>query len=122
MPRRRTKPTTVANQLTVIIHREMPEREFIQVKKENFYNAYRELNATATILYLYLVGNRNNYELALSPAAIFNAMGMPDSTYRDQVKKLKRYGYLVERGTSNTYDFYETPHLPQTSPAKEYIF
>ncbi len=107
--------TSYPNQLTVIIHREKPERDFLQIKKENFYNAYRELNATATILYLYLVGNADNYELALSPQAIFNAMGMPESTYRDQKRKLIENGYLVRRGTSNIYDFYETPRLPQTS-------
>ena len=121
MPTLPTVPYTVPNQKTVVIHREMPERDFIQVKKENFYNAYRELNATATILYLYLVGNRDNYELALSPVAVSNAMGMPESTCRDQINKLVEYGYLVRRGTSNTYDFYETPHLPQT-PSVVYQF
>ena len=34
---------------------------------------------------------------------------MPPSTYRDQFKKLINRGYLVQRGDSNTYDFYETP-------------
>ena len=47
--------------------------------------------------------------LALSPAAIRQAVGMPSSTYRDQFIKLIDKGYLVQRGDSNTYDFYETP-------------
>ena len=34
---------------------------------------------------------------------------MPQSTYRDQFTKLIDRGYLVQRGDSNTYDFYETP-------------
>lgn len=47
--------------------------------------------------------------LALSPAAIRQAVGMPQSTYRDQFVRLVDKGYLVQRGDSNTYDFYETP-------------
>ena len=34
---------------------------------------------------------------------------MPQSTYRDQFVKLVNRGYLVRRGDSNAYDFYETP-------------
>ena len=34
---------------------------------------------------------------------------MPQSTYRDHFTKLIALGYLVQRGDSNTYDFYETP-------------
>ena len=47
--------------------------------------------------------------LALSPAAIRQSIGMPSSTYRDQFVKLIDKGYLVQRGESNTFDFYETP-------------
>ena len=36
-------------------------------------------------------------------------MGIPRSTYRDHFTKLIDRGYLVQRGDSNTYDFYETP-------------
>ena len=34
---------------------------------------------------------------------------MPQSTYRDHFTKLIDRSYLVQRGDSNTYDFYETP-------------
>ena len=61
------------------------------------------------MLYLYLASNANGFTLALSPAAIRQAIGMPQSTYRDQFVKLVNRGYLVRRGDSNTYDFYETP-------------
>ena len=49
------------------------------------------------MLYLYLASNANNYEFALSPAAIRQAIGMPASTYRDQICKLVDKGYLVQR-------------------------
>ena len=34
---------------------------------------------------------------------------MAASTYRDKFLKLVDKGYLVQRGSGNTYDFYETP-------------
>ena len=61
------------------------------------------------MLYLYLASNADGFMLALSPAAIRQAVGMPPSTYRDQFVKLIDKGYLIQRGESNTFDFYETP-------------
>jgi hypothetical protein len=63
-------------------------------------------------LYLYLAANANNYTLALSPAAVREAVGMPRSTYNDQIKVLIYKGYLVP-SHGNTYDFYEVPQ-PRT--------
>lgn len=69
------------------------------------------------MLYLYLASNANNYEFALSPAAIRQAIGMPASTYRDQFVKLVDKGYLVQRKESAIYDFYETPQrVTHTEP------
>ena len=112
MPRT-TAHSTVPNQIVITIHREMPKKDFIQIKKENFAKAYKDLNATATILYLYLVGNADGYNLDFSPQAVNNAIGMPLSTARDQRRLLIEKGYLVPRAEgSNRYDFYETPHRP----------
>ena len=51
---------------------------------------------------------------------------MPQSTYRDQFTKLIDRGYLVQRGDSNTYDFYETPqratHTEEDDTASGYDF
>jgi len=52
------------------------------------YEAYRTLNATCLVVYLYLAGNQEGYELALSPRAISQTVGMPESTVRDQINKL----------------------------------
>ena len=64
--------------------------------------------------------------LALSPAAIRQAVGMPPSTYRDQFVKLIDKGYLIQRGESNTFDFYETPqrvtHTPKDTTVDGYDF
>ena len=68
------------------------------------------MNATALVVYLYLCGNRDGYEMALSPKAIRQETGMADSTCRDQINVLISKGYLVPRKEgSNLYDFYEDP-------------
>ena len=61
------------------------------------------------MLYLYIASNANNFKLALSPAAIRKAIGMPASTYRDQFLTLLDKGYLVQQGSGNYYNFYEVP-------------
>ncbi|MBR5480818.1 MAG: hypothetical protein IKU85_03860 [Bacteroidaceae bacterium] len=112
-------PYTVENQRRVLVHRDMPkdnEGNFLLIKKDNLYAAYRDLNATALCLYLYLAGNKDGFDLAFSPKAIHNEMGLPESTCRDQFKVLVNKGYLVRRSeTSNRYDFYEIPKEKKTA-------
>ena len=102
-------PNTVPNQRLIAIHRERAASDFLGIKNSNWQAAARDLGAHALMLYLYFASNANGFMLALSPAAIRQAVGMPSSTYRDQFIKLIDKGYLVQRGDSNTYDFYETP-------------
>ena len=118
-------PYTVENQRRVLVHRDMPgkdEGNFLLIKKENLYAAYRDLNATALCLYLYLAGNKDGFDLAFSPKAIRNEMGLPESTCRDQFKVLVNKGYLVRRNeNSNVYDFYEIPKEKKTA-GTDYVF
>lgn len=118
-------PYTVENQRRVLVHRDMPgkdEGNFLLIKKENLYAAYRDLNATALCLYLYLAGNKDGFDLAFSPKAIRNEMGLPESTCRDQFKVLVNKGYLVRRNeSSNVYDFYEIPKEKKTA-GTAYVF
>lgn len=102
-------PNTVPNQRLVAIHRERAASDFLGIKNSSWQAAARDLGAHALMLYLYFASNANGFMLALSPAAIRQAVGMPQSTYRDQFIKLIDKGYLVQRGNSNTYDFYEIP-------------
>jgi len=101
-------PYTVANQKSVRIHREPAKSDFLGIKNENWQRAARDLRPHALLLYLYLAANADNYTLALSPAAAREAVGMPRSTYNDQIKVLIDKGYLVP-SHGNTFDFYETP-------------
>ena len=102
-------PNSAPNQRFVVIHRERAASDFLGIKNCNWQAAARDLGAHALMLYLYLASNKNNFTLALSPVAIRQAVGMPPSTYRDQIVKLIDKGYLVQRGDTKTFDFYETP-------------
>ena len=99
---------TYPNQRMVCVHREPAKSDFLGIKNANWQAAARDLRPFAFLLYLYLASNANNYTLALSPAAIQEAVGMPRNTYHDQFKILLSKGYLVERDR-NTFDFYEVP-------------
>ena len=110
--------TTVPNQRTIVVHRTQCDKDFLQIKKSTLFEAYNTLGATALFLYLYFVGNRDNYQFAFSPSAIHRATGMPESTCRDQFNKLIACKYLVPRREgSNIYDFYE---IPQRAPFAEH--
>ena len=112
-------PNTVPNQRVVNIHRERATSDFLGIKNKNWMAAARDLGAHALMLYLYLAANRNGYTLALSPAAIRDAIGMPRSTYHDQFAKLVNKGYLVQK-SGTTYDFYEIAR-PRTEIYQEEV-
>ena len=99
---------TFPNQRMIKIHRESVKTDFLGIKNENWQSAARDLGAHALLLYLYLASNANNYTVALSPAAVRQAIGMARSTYHDQFHKLVDRGYLVP-SLGNTFAFYEVP-------------
>lgn len=102
---------SVPNQYRVKIHREpMPKgSSFIQISKESFAKAYQKMSRapSALALYIWLVGNQNNYAFEFSPQAVLNQLGMAISTTHGAVKRLKEEGYLVQREEGTTCDFYE---------------
>ena len=99
---------TFPHQRMVKVHREKAKSDFLGIKNENWQAASRDLGAHALQLYLYLASNADNYTLALSPAAIRQAIGMARSTYHDQFDKLVLKRYLVP-SHGNTYEFFEVP-------------
>lgn len=110
-------PYTFPNQRTVHIHREKAKTDFLGIKNENWMYASRDLGAHALRLYLYLAANADGFNLALSPADIRQSIGMPPSTYRDQVVKLIDKGYLVPNGSK--LDFYELPQTRAVQSSKQ---
>ena len=105
---------TYPNQRVVNIHREAAKSDFLGIKNENWQAAARDLGAHALMLYMYLAANADGFNLALSPAAVRQATGMPRSTYQDQFIKLIDKGYLVQ-GSGNVYNFFETPQTSHAS-------
>ena len=99
---------TFPNQRTICVHRERAESDFLGIKNENWKAAARDLSAHAFKLYIYLASNKDNFKLALSPAAVRQEIGMARSTYHDQFHVLVDKGYLVPAHGS-TFDFYEVP-------------
>lgn len=96
------------NQRTIKIHREAARRDFLGIKNENWQAAARDLSAHSLMLYLYLASNADGYNIALSPVAVRQAIGMARSTYHDQFHRLVDKGYLIP-ASGNTFEFYEVP-------------
>ena len=109
---------TVSNQQLIKIHREKPKSDFLQIKNQNWQKMIKETHDYyAFVLYLYLAANADGYNLALSPAAIREATGLPRSTFYKKMQVLKNAGYIVE-GKGNQLHFYE---VPQKTKSEEEI-
>lgn len=115
---------SVPNQNFIIIHRDYPKKDFLQIKNENWQNVLQQTKQDypAFALYLYLASNRNDFKLELSPQAIKNAIGMPRSTYYKKMQVLKDNGYIIEK-QGNVLEFYEVPqeqgNLKSSLPQKQ---
>ena len=101
---------TAPFQRRVVIHREKCERDFLQIKKENWFAANRDLELYGLQVYLYLAGNKDGFDLELSQEAAEREVGIRKTTFHKYVNLMIEKGYLVQRGEgSNVYDFYEKP-------------
>ena len=68
---------------------------------------------------MYLASNANNFELALSPAAILKDINMARSTYHDQFHILENKGY-IKHIKGNTYEFFEKPQPSHDNTTKDF--
>ena len=84
------------NQKLVVVKKSSYDGNFIQIGKEEWQYAARDLKATTMLLYMYLAGNRNDFQLALSHADIEKAIGMSKNTYHRAVAELIEKNYLVK--------------------------
>lgn len=100
-------PQTFPNQKIIHINREPVKDNFLQIKIENWYNANKDLEPYGLQLYLYLAGNKDGFNLALSQKDAEEA-GIRPTTFHKYINVLIEKGYLVQR-VGNIYDFYETP-------------
>lgn len=85
------------------------ERPFLGIYKDTWYNAVKDLEPHAFVLYLYLASNKYDFNLELSQVAVENATGLAKSTYYKSFNKLVEKGYLIETSPHH-YNFYDKPH------------
>ena len=101
---------TVPNQKVVHVNRQKCDKNFLQISKENWYAVNKDLGPYGLQLYLYIAGNKDGFDLALSQEAAEQEAGIKKTTYHSYVKTLIAKGYLVPRKeNSNIFDFYEIP-------------
>ena len=111
-------PNTVPNQKVVHVHRQKCDKNFLQISKENWYAANKDLEPYGLQLYLYIAGNRDGFDFALSQEAAEREAGIKKTSYHKYVKVLIEKGYLVPRKeNSNVYDFYEVPKRKEDKEA-----
>lgn len=116
-------PNTVPNQKVVHVHRDMPDKNkkegnFLLIKKENWYAANRDLEPYGLQLYLYIAGNRDGFDFALSQEAAEREAGIKKTSYHKYVNLMIEKGYLVPRKeNSNIFDFYEVPKRKEDKEA-----
>ena len=116
-------PNTVPNQKVVHVHRDMPDKNkkegnFLLIKKENWYAANKDLGPYGLQLYLYIAGNRDGFDFALSQEAAEREAGIKKTSYHKYVNLMIEKGYLVPRKeNSNIYDFYEVPKRKEDKEA-----
>ena len=73
-------------------------------------NAAKQLSDRAFKLYVRMNLHQDGHTYALSPAEIFQSVGMSDKRYRDAVNELIEKGFLVQTEKSKSiYYFYEFP-------------
>lgn len=99
---------TYPNQKVIHIQKQKYVDNFLQVGNDEWQRAARELTGSTFKLYLYLAGNRDGYDLALSQKAVEDATGISKNTYHRAVEELESKGYL-SFVNGNAYVFSTTP-------------
>ena len=111
-------PNTVPNQKVVHVNRQKCDKNFLQISKDNWYAANKELGPYGLQLYLYIAGNRDGFDFALSQEAAEREAGIKKTSYHKYVNLMIEKGYLVPRKeNSNVYDFYEVPKRKEDKEA-----
>lgn len=109
---------TVPNQKVVHVNRQKCDKNFLQISKENWYAANKDLEPYGLQLYLYIAGNKDGFDLALSQEAAEQEAGIKRTSFHKYVNLMIAKGYLVPRKeNSNIYDFYEIPKREEDKKA-----
>lgn len=110
--------STVPNQKVVHVNRQKCDKNFLQISKENWYAANKALSPYGLQLYLYIAGNKDGFDLALSQEAAEQEAGIKRTSFHKYVNLMIEKGYLVPRKeNSNIFDFYEIPKREENKKA-----
>lgn len=94
-----------------VVHINKPTKysdSYLSVGNEQWQKACLDMNYTEFKLYLYLCGNKDGFDLALSRKDVMNCLGVSKNTYLRAVEGLAEKGYIVPK-KGNVYDFFECP-------------
>lgn len=109
---------TYPNQKVIHIQKKKYEDNFLQVGNDEWQEAARVLSGSAFKLYLYMAGNKDGFDMALSQKAVEDAIGLSKNTYHRAVEELQEKGYMT-RKQGNIYAF--TPTALPLSTQNGYI-
>lgn len=98
---------TYPNQKIIHINKKTSS-DFLQIDKDAWMKASKELNYGTFRVYLYLAGNQDNFDLALSPVAVKEKVGISKNTYHRAITELQEKKYLFLK-QGNIFDFYIYP-------------
>lgn len=95
---------TYANQKVIHVQKPEYEKNYLQVGNNEWQKAGKILTYAAFKIYLYLAGNKNGFDLALSQKAVEQTLGVSKATYHTAIQELESRGYLrLKQG--NIYEF-----------------
>lgn len=99
---------TYPNQKIITVFKEKCEKDFLQIKNNNWKSASNILTYSAFKIYLYMASNKDEYTFALSYAAINEEIPMSRNTYDGAIKELIKNGYLsCSSEKKNCWAFHE---------------
>ena len=100
---------TYPNQNIIRINKPHYERDFLQIGIDEWQEAAKKLSPSTFKIYLYLAGNMNGFNLALSKQDIANKLGISSTRYYEAIKALKGHHYICDDG-KNHLQFFVKPN------------
>lgn len=105
---------TYANQKIVKINKleEYKNGEYLSVGIDEWVEASKNLAPNTFKVYLYLCGNKDGFDLALSKQTVINLLDISADSYKRAIKELTEKDYIVHN-QGNIYNFYCKPMVAE---------
>ena len=109
---------TYPNQKIIKIKKPKYRDSFLQIGIDEWKEASKKLSPSAFKIYLYLAGNADGFNLALSKQAVENDLGIKKTAYYDAMKELEALDYL-HTIQGNIKEFTTTPTVKAENGEEE---